>query len=47
MHEVHQAPDVDLSFSVQGIDGDGDSTVTQEFTVGIDSDQDGAITIIG
>ena len=39
--EVQGAPDVELSFSAQGIDGDGDATVTQQFTVGIDGDHDG------
>jgi len=38
-------PDVQLSFSVQGTDGDGDPTLTQTFTVGVDGNLDGLINV--
>lgn len=38
-------PDVELAFAVQGTDGDGDTSQIQEFTVGIDGDDDDLITI--
>jgi hypothetical protein len=38
-------PDVQLSFSVQGTDGDGDPTAAQSFTVGIDGNLDGLINV--
>ena len=43
--EKEGAPDVELAFSVQGTDGDGDTTGIEDFTVGIDGDGDGMITI--
>jgi uncharacterized repeat protein (TIGR01451 family) len=46
IQELQGAPDVELSFSAQGIDGDGDATASQQFTVGIDGDHDGLLTVL-
>jgi hypothetical protein len=43
--EQVDAPDVQLAFTVEGTDGDGDSTGDVGFTVGIDGDDDGLITV--
>ena len=39
--EQGMVPDVELAFTIQGTDGDGDTTGMESFTVGIDGDGGG------